>query len=83
MSSSMQKADKVEIGLKQDGKNLVLSVADNGIGMPKVRNRKIKSYGLAGIRERIGLLNGEFRIVTGDSGTTLFSEFRSASDILI
>ena len=65
------KADKVEIGLKQDGKNLVLSVADNGIGMPKVRNRKIKSYGLAGIRERIGLLNGEFRIVTGDSGTTL------------
>lgn len=65
------RADKVEIGLKQDGHTLVLSVADNGIGMPKVRNRKIKSYGLAGIRERIGMLNGEFRIVTGDSGTTL------------
>lgn len=65
------KANKVEIELKQDGQNLVLSVADDGIGMPKVRNRRIKSYGLAGIRERIGMLNGEFRIVTGDSGTTL------------
>lgn len=64
---SGQGGNRIETGRK----NLVLSVADNGIGMPKVRNRKIKSYGLAGIRERIGLLNGEFRIVTGDSGTTL------------
>ena len=67
-------ADKVEIVLRQNGQNLVLSVSDNGTGMPKVRNRKIKSYGLAGIRERIGMLNGEFRIVTGDSGTTLIFE---------
>ncbi len=65
------KADKVEIGLRRDGENLVLTVADNGVGMPKVRNRKIKSYGLAGIRERIGMLGGEFRIKTGDTGTTL------------
>lgn len=65
------KADRVEIGLKRDSRNLVLQVSDNGRGMPKVRNRKIKSYGLAGIRERIGMLNGEFKIVTGDTGTTL------------
>ena len=65
------KADRVEIGLKRDGENLVLQVSDNGMGMPKVRNRKIKSYGLAGIRERIGMLDGEFKIVTGDTGTTL------------
>ena len=65
------KADRVEIGLRREEGNLVLTVADNGIGMPKVRNRKIKSYGLAGIRERIGMLGGEFRIRTGDTGTTL------------
>ena len=65
------KADRVEIGLKRDSRNLVLQVSDNGIGMPKVRNRKIKSDGLAGIRERIGMLDGEFKIVTGDAGTTL------------
>ena len=65
------KADRVEIGLKRDSRNLVLQVSDNGIGMPKVRNRKIKSYGLAGIRERIGMLDGEFKIVTGDTGTIL------------
>ena len=65
------KADRVEIGLRREEGNLVLTVADNGIGMPKVRNRKIESYGLAGIRERIGMLGGEFRIRTGDTGTTL------------
>ena len=65
------RADRVDIRLKRDGGNLVLQVSDNGVGMPKVRNRKIKSYGLAGIRERIGMLNGEFKIATGDTGTTL------------
>ena len=65
------KADRVEIGLRRVGENLELTVADNGVGMPKVRNRKVKSYGLAGIRERIGMLGGEFRIRTGETGTTL------------
>ncbi len=65
------KADRVDINLKRDDGNLVLQVSDNGVGMPKVRNRKIKSYGLAGIRERIGMLNGEFKIATGETGTTL------------
>ena len=65
------KASKVVIQLDGNEETLVLRISDNGVGMPKVRNRKIKSYGLAGIRERIGMLNGEFRISTGDSGTTL------------
>ncbi len=65
------KASKVVIQLDGNEETLVLKISDNGVGMPKVRNRKIKSYGLAGIRERIGMLNGEFRISTGDSGTTL------------
>lgn len=65
------KASKVGVQLDGNDDTLVLKISDNGIGMPKVRNRKIKSYGLAGIRERIGMLNGEFRIATGDTGTTL------------
>ena len=65
------KASKVSVKLDGNDDTLVLKISDNGIGMPKVRNRKIKSYGLAGIRERIGMLNGEFRIATGDTGTTL------------
>lgn len=65
------KASKVSVQLDGNKRTLVLKVSDNGVGMPKVRNRKIKSYGLAGIRERIGMLDGEFRISTGDNGTTL------------
>ena len=65
------KASKVSVSLDGNDDTLIMKVSDNGIGMPKVRNRKLKSYGLAGIRERIGMLNGEFRIATGDTGTTL------------
>lgn len=65
------KANQVKIELYREDLNLVLKVADNGIGMPKIRNRKHKSFGLAGIRERIGMLGGEFGITTGDSGTML------------
>jgi signal transduction histidine kinase len=48
-----------------------MRVADNGIGMPKVRNRKAKSFGLAGIRERIATLKGRFSIESSENGTAL------------
>lgn len=64
-------ATEVQIELLKDNDKLIMRVADNGVGMPKVRNRKIKSFGLAGIRERIGMLNGEFSIDSGDHGTIL------------
>ncbi|MDL2283667.1 sensor histidine kinase [Oxalobacter sp. OttesenSCG-928-P03] len=65
------KATHVKISLSTGKDRLVMRVADNGIGMPKVRNRKIKSFGLAGIRERIAMLNGEFSIESNDAGTIL------------
>lgn len=65
------KATHVRIDLSTDANRLVLRVADNGVGMPKVRNRKVKSFGLAGIRERISMLHGEFSIESSDAGTTL------------
>lgn len=65
------KASYVRIDLSTDKGWLFMRVADNGIGLPKVRNRAIKSFGLAGIRERISMLNGEFSIETSDAGTAL------------
>ncbi|MCL1886319.1 MAG: sensor histidine kinase [Betaproteobacteria bacterium] len=65
------KATHVRINLSTDKDRLIMQVIDNGIGMPKVRNRKIKSFGLAGIRERISMLNGEFSIESGETGTAL------------
>lgn len=65
------KATQVRIDLSTDVHRLVMRVTDNGVGMPRVRNRKIKSFGLAGIRERIGMLNGEFSIESDDAGTSL------------
>ena len=64
-------ATEVKIDLDRRDGHLIMRVADNGVGMPKVRNRKMKSYGLAGIRERIGMLGGEFVINTSSDGTSL------------
>jgi len=65
------RASEVKVELYSEGMNLMLKVADNGVGMPKARNRKAKSFGLAGIRERIAMLGGEFVIDTGEAGTKL------------
>lgn len=65
------KASHVKINLTVQDEQLIMSVADNGVGLPKVRNRQVKSFGLMGIRERINTLNGSFTIKSGDSGTTL------------
>jgi signal transduction histidine kinase len=64
-------ATMVKIELYRDDSLVIMRVADNGVGMPKVRNRKDKSFGLAGIRERIGMLGGDFTINTCSEGTTL------------
>ena len=65
------KATCVDIALSTGNDRLVMRVADNGVGMPRVRNRRVKSFGLAGIRERVGMLGGEFSIESGQTGTAL------------
>ncbi len=63
-------ATQVEVELKQRDQRLQLRIADNGIGMPECR--KADSYGLAGMKERIGMLGGEIAITsTPGEGTTL------------
>jgi signal transduction histidine kinase len=63
-------ATKVQVELKQGDQRLQLRIGDNGIGMPE--GRKADSFGLAGMKERIGMLGGEIGISsTPGGGTTL------------
>ena len=52
---------RVEIRLESDAERVTLSVTDNGPGFPKDTANRLRSRGgLAGIRERIGALGGDF-----------------------
>ncbi|WP_344762242.1 PAS domain-containing sensor histidine kinase [Actimicrobium antarcticum] len=65
-------ASQVRIALKRYGNRLLMSIADNGIGIRPGCRRKVNSFGLVGITERIRHLGGELTIdsVRG-RGTTL------------
>ncbi len=63
-------ATRVQVELKQHGRKLQLRIEDDGIGMTD--ERKADSFGLAGMKERIGMLGGELGIESSpNSGTTL------------
>ena len=55
-------ATLVNIVLRRDDKRLSLSIADNGIGIRPGCRRKVNSFGLVGIAERISRLGGEMTI---------------------
>lgn len=57
------------IVLSSKGGNLRLEVTDHGQGIP--RDREQAGIGLAGMRERIRLLQGSLTIKTGNSGTNI------------
>ena len=46
------KASRVDVSLKRRGGLLVLSIKDNGIGLPSEKVNHHESFGLMGIRER-------------------------------
>jgi signal transduction histidine kinase len=56
------KASAVEINLEERGNDVVLEVADNGIGIEPVKILDPKSLGLLGMRERALLLGGQVTI---------------------
>lgn len=60
-------ATHVDIDLNSTGDACVVRVADNGRGLPENGTRKPQSFGLVGIRERVGLLDGEMAM-DGSSG---------------
>jgi signal transduction histidine kinase len=66
------RATRAKIELHMTGERLLMTVADNGVGIFPGCRRKANSFGLVGIKERISTLGGELSIDTApDSGTAL------------
>jgi two-component system, NarL family, sensor histidine kinase UhpB len=69
--SKHAEATRVEIRLFISRRSLLLEVADNGCGTPPSAQRKPKSYGIRGMRERIHALGGSLSIDAAPGGGTL------------
>jgi signal transduction histidine kinase len=70
------KATRVQISLKKQGNQIVLSIADNGIGISSKRMSKTKSFGILGMRERAQSLGGIFEITGArNKGTSIKASF--------
>jgi len=61
------KADKVKVQCKQSSVQVELEVIDNGCGIPPGKLEDSQSLGLAGIRERVLIWDGEM-ILSGEAG---------------
>ena len=57
----------VSIALTETPHELVLSIADDGVGLPKT-TKSSNSLGLVGMRERARLVGGTFSIQDGQNG---------------
>lgn len=69
-------ASNAIISLDTDGKEIYLSVEDNGRGFFAAQNQgeavRLQQWGLVGIEERVELINGEFSLTSEpDQGTLL------------
>jgi PAS domain S-box-containing protein len=54
-------ATKVEVSLRRDNEEVVLSISDNGRGLPEGHTIASTSYGLRGMRERVAQLGGKIK----------------------
>ncbi|HEY0063274.1 MAG TPA: CHASE domain-containing protein [Telluria sp.] len=65
-------ATSVRVELRSNGRQLTMTVSDNGIGLGARERCKVGSFGLVGIEERISILGGSFSISSTDGeGTTV------------
>ncbi len=65
-------ASSVRVELRSTGRQLTMTVSDNGIGLGARERGKVGSFGLVGIEERISILGGSFSISSTDGeGTTV------------
>lgn len=65
-------ATRVRVVLHTYGNTLAMTVSDNGIGLGSTGARKVGSFGLVGIEERISILGGSFSIESKEGeGTTV------------
>jgi signal transduction histidine kinase len=63
-------ASSVEIALRAVGGGLELAVRDNGVGFDPTRKHGRPSLGLAGMRQRLALVDGELLIDSAPGGGT-------------
>lgn len=65
-------ASHVDVGVARQHDRVVLTVRDDGVGFDPARPRKSGSFGLAGLRERAYLVDGELSIDSSPGrGTTI------------
>ena len=65
-------ANEVKSSLQLIGNNIILEIKDNGIGMKTSINKKQKSFGLIGIKERSFAIGGKFDLYSeAGKGTTI------------
>lgn len=78
------KASQVDVVLDDNEDTIMLSIRDDGVGMPDPQPSGAWTHGLRGMRERAGYLGGEVRIQsTAGKGTTIVISFpkRPASSV--
>ncbi len=64
------RATRVTATLRDQGDNVVLEIADNGVGIKDEQLSKANSFGLLGIRERVQICNGEMLIAGNQNDGT-------------
>ena len=65
-------ATRAAIKLWQEKTEVILTIHDNGKGMPDKDQQNVMTYGLTGMKERVYLLNGKIIIDSAsDRGTTI------------
>jgi signal transduction histidine kinase len=63
-------ASSVEVDLRAVDSGLELTVRDNGVGFDSTRKQARPSLGLAGMRQRLSLADGELLIDSAPGGGT-------------
>lgn len=74
------KATEVRVNFDVVGSNIIMKIADNGIGIDENLKVKVDHYGLIGMKERVFLLDGKISISGKPNlGTTVIVEIPNIS----
>jgi PAS domain S-box-containing protein len=60
------RARRIDVSLRRHGDTLVLTVADDGVGLPEGGPVREDAYGLLGMRERAAMLGGTLEITNAE-----------------